>query len=71
VPDDAGELLGQLALRERPQVDPLDAAGAHELGQQRAQRMRAADVVDAIGADQQDALALEVAHEEADQVARR
>ena len=71
VPDDAGELLGQLPLRERPQVDPLDTAGAHELGQQRAQRVRAADVVDSIGADDQDALALQVAHEEADQVARR
>ena len=71
MPDDRGELLGQLHLRERAQVDALDAPGAHELGQQRAQRVRAADVVDAIGPDDQDALALEVAHEEADQVARR
>ena len=69
--EDPGELLGQLGRAEALQLDPLDAAGTLLRGQERAQRMAPVQLVAAIGGDQQQRLAAQVADQEREQVAGR
>ena len=50
---------------------PLDAGAALELGQQRAQRVAAVQLVGAVGDDEAQRLGVGAAHEEGEEVARR
>ena len=68
---DALELFRQLAEVEAVEREPVDARGALELGQQRAQGMAPVQLVGAIGDDEAERLLARAAHEEGDEVARR
>ena len=71
IPEDARELLAHLVARERLEVDPLHAAVALELDQQRAQGMAAIELVRPVGRDQLHALPAQIAGQEREQVASR
>ena len=66
-----GELLGDLVAVEAVQREPVDAGGALELGEQRAQRVAPVQLVGAVGDDEAERLLARAAHEERDEVARR
>ena len=70
-PQDARHLLGQLGLREGPDLEALDDLAALLLGQERAQRMAAVQLVAAIGADEQQALVAQAAHQRRQELERR
>ena len=61
----------RLLAREGRQLDALDDRGALGLGQERAQRVAAVQLVGAIGGDEQHPLVPRVADEEGQEVARR
>jgi hypothetical protein len=69
--EDVGQLVGQLVAAERPQRDPARARIALELGEQRAQRMAAVQLVGPVGADDEHPLAGQVARQERQRRARR
>ena len=68
---DARELRGDLVAVEALERDPLDAGGALQLGQQRAQRVAPVQLVGAVGDDEAERLLARAAHEEREEVARR
>jgi hypothetical protein len=61
--EDVGQLLGQLVARQRRQVDAPRARVALHLGEQRAQRVAAVQLVGAIRGDHEHALAAQAAPE--------
>ena len=63
--------LGELLARERRELDPARAVGPLELGEQRPQRVAAVQLVGAVGADDEHALAAEAARQEGEEGARR
>jgi hypothetical protein len=69
--EDAGQLGDDLIAREALDRHALDDRRALGLGQQRAQRVAAVELVGAVRRDEQHALAAGVAHEEGQEVARR
>ena len=71
VAEDVGELLGELRARQRAEVDAPRARAALELGEQRAQRVAAVQLVGAVGGDEQHALAGQAARQEDQARARR
>jgi hypothetical protein len=58
-----------VGVREGGQLDPLDARQAHELGEQRTERMTAVQVVGAVGGDHGDRLVDQPGQQVAQQVA--
>ncbi len=69
--EDVLDLLGQLGAREAAQLQPADAAHPRQLGDERAQRIVAVELVDAKGRDQLQRRAAGGADEEGEEVARR
>ena len=69
--EDVGELLGQLGARERRELDAAGARVALELGQQRAQRVAAVQLVGPVARDDQHALAAQRGGEVDQERARR
>ena len=70
-PEDVGQLLGQLVAGQRRERDPARAGMAFELGEQRAQRVAAVQLVGPVGGGDQDPLAGQVAREKCERRARR
>jgi hypothetical protein len=68
--EDVLELQGELVARQRHELDAPGAWPALELGQQRAQRMAAVQLVGAIGGDEQHALLAQAAGQEGEEGAR-
>ena len=64
-PEDVGELVGKLVTVEALELDPLGAGAALELGEQRAQRMSAVQLVGAVGGDDHRRLLRQAGLEEA------
>ena len=71
VAEDARHLLGQLGLREGPDLEAFDDGAALLLGQERAQRMLAVQLVAAVRADHEQALVAQAAHERGEELERR
>jgi hypothetical protein len=69
--DDALDLQRGVLGRQPLELDPLEAAAARELGEQRPQRLGRGRLVDAQRHDEQQPLLAEVADQEAQQVLRR
>ena len=69
-PEDVGELLGELGLGERPQLDAPRARLALQLGQQRPQRVAAMQLVGAVAQQHEQALRADRAREEGEERAR-
>ena len=69
--EDVLELIGELAVRERLERDATGAWVAFELGQQRAERVAAVQLVGPVGADDEHALVREAVGEEGQRRARR
>ena len=69
--EDVVELLGELGARQRLELHPAGAGVALELGQQRAQRVAAVQLVRAVGRDDQHALAAQRARQVHEEGARR
>ena len=69
--EDVGELLGELVAVEALELDPLRARTALELGEQRAQRMAAMELVRAVGREHEHALLAQARLEEAQERSRR
>ena len=69
--EDVGEQLAQLVARQARELDPAGARVALELGQQRAQRVPAVQLVGAVGRDHEHALGPQAAAEEGEEGARR
>jgi hypothetical protein len=67
---DVGERFGELLTREPRQLDPAGARVALELGEHRAQRVAAMQLVGPVGGDDEDALGAERAGEEGEEAAR-
>ena len=63
--------LAELVAAERRERDPVHARVALELGQQRAQRVAAVELVEAVGQDDEHPLAAQRAGEEGDERAGR
>ena len=63
VAEDARHLLGELGLREGPDLEALHDRAALLLGQERAQRVLAVQLVAAVRADQEQALVAQAPHE--------
>ena len=68
--EDVLQLLGELVARERHELDAARARPALELGQQRAQRVAAVQLVGAVGGDEQHALGAQAARQEGEEGAR-
>ena len=68
---DRPELRGELGSVEATQVQPLDPAGAVELGEERQQRVAAVQLVRPVGHEEHDAGVAQVPDEEREQVAGR
>ncbi len=64
-------MLGELGAVERAQVEPVHPPATIELGQERAQRMPAVELVGAVGGDDHDPLGAQVAHQEREEIAGR
>ncbi len=69
--EDVGQRLRQLIAVEQRQVDPPRTLQSLQLGEQRAQRVAAVQLVGAVGEEQHDALLAQAAGEEGDERARR
>ena len=69
--EDVLEQVGELVVREARQLDAARAGVALELGQQRAQRVAAVQLVGAVGRDHEHALGPQAAGEEDEEGARR
>ena len=69
--EDVLQRRGQLVAAQRLERDAVDLGIALDLGQQRAQRMAAVELVDAVGQDDEHPLAAERAGEERDEGAGR
>jgi hypothetical protein len=69
--EDVGELLGQLVARQRRQVDAPRARVALELGEQRAQRVAAMQLVRTVAGHHHHPLVAEAASEECQKSPRR
>ena len=69
--EDVGEQVGELVARQARQLDPARAGVALELGEQRAQRVAAVQLVGAVGRDDEDALGPQAAPEEDEEGAGR
>ncbi len=69
--EDVGQQVGELVAREPHQLDPARARVALELGEQRAQRVAAVQLVGAVGGDHQHALGPQAAGEEDEEGAGR
>ena len=69
--DDRRDELADLVAIEAGEIDPLDRAGAVELGEQGTQRMAAVEVVGSVGTDEHHRRAAEAAGEIHEQLARR
>ena len=65
------DLLGELGLREGADLEALDDRAALLLGQERAQRVLAVQLVAAVGADQEQALVAQAAHQGGEELERR
>ena len=69
--EDVLEQVGELVARQARQLDPARARVALELGEQRAQRVAAVQLVGAVGRDHEHALGPQAAGEEDEEGARR
>jgi hypothetical protein len=69
--EDVLELALELGARQRLQPEPRHALAAQQVGEQGTQRMAGLELVGAIGHDQREPGAAEVAHDERQEVARR
>ena len=69
--NDRSQLVGGFPTIERLELDPLDAAGSLELGDERQQGMAPVKLVRAVGEEQHHRRIPEIPDEEAEQVARR
>ena len=69
--EDVGELLGQLGLRERLELDAAGVGVALQLGEQRAQRVAAVQLVGPVAGDHQHLLAAQRGREVDEERARR
>jgi hypothetical protein len=66
--ENAGQQGAELGAVEAAQLDPLDLGAAVQLGQERAQRVAATQLVAAIGAHQDDCGVGQVGHQKRQQV---
>ena len=71
VAEDRLDLRAELAAPERRQLDPSDPRQAVHLGQPRAERMAAMELVRPVGADDDEALGPDVARQEGHEIASR
>ena len=69
--EDVGEQVAELLARQPRELDPARARVALELGEQRAQRVAAVQLVGAVGGDHQHPLGPQAAREEDEEGARR
>ena len=69
--EDVGELVGELLAGQRLERDAAGARVALDLGQQRAQRVAAVQLVGPVGADQEHALGHQAARQEGERRPRR